>query len=255
MTPQLLDKINFFENLSVEHYTEIFDCLPDIYFFSKNAEGQFTAMNRALLLAIGLENEQDILGKTDYDFFDPRLADRYREEDLSVMTQGPIFDQIWHVPNQEGRLKWYISTKYPLYNRNKQAVGIVGLMRDVQSVGPALGPYEEYSTVLKYIHENFSTQIKIPDLAQQLHVSVSLFEKNFKTLFNLTPLQYINKVRFDAASDKLAKSNHSITSIAQECGFYDHTYFAKRFKSEFGLAPKAYREKYKNMGALAKSLE
>lgn len=250
-----IDKINFFENLCVEHYTEIFNCLPDIYFFSKNKAGQFTAMNQALLQAIGLKREQEILGKTDYDFFDPRLADRYLEEDNSVMENGPIFDQIWHVPNQEGRLKWYISTKYPLYNRNKQVMGIVGLMRDVQSVGPALGPYEEYSTVLKYIHENYSLQIKIPDLAEQLHVSVSLFEKNFKMLFNMTPLQYINKVRFDAASDKLAKTDKSITNIAQECGFYDHTYFAKRFKNEFGLAPKAYREKYKKMGSMAKSLE
>jgi AraC-like DNA-binding protein len=211
-------------------------------------------MNSALLHAIGLNTEQDLLGKTDYDFFDTRLADRYREEDLSVMKKGPIFDQIWHVPDPHGRLKWYISTKYPLFNKNKDAMGIVGLMRDVQSVGPALGPYEEYSTVLKYIHENFPTQIKVPDLASQLHVSVSQFEKSFKALFNLTPLQYINKVRFDAASDRLAKTNQSITNIAQECGFYDHTYFAKRFKNEFGLAPKAYREKYKNLGSMAKSL-
>jgi len=248
------DKIPFFENLCGEHYFEIFNCLPDIYFFSKNDKGEFTAMNKALLNAIGLKHERDLLGKTDYDFFDRRLADRYRDEDEQVMNQGPIFDQIWHVPNEQGHLKWYISTKYPLYDREKRVIGIVGLMRDVQTVGPALGPYEEYSNVLKYIHENYQDQIKVPDLANQLHVSVSLFERNFKSLFNKTPLQYINKVRFDAGSDLLAKTDLSITRIAQQCGFYDHTYFAKRFKNEFRLTPKAYREKYKELGSMANSL-
>lgn len=243
-TAALEFKKKFLQQMNQLHFTDYFNSLPDVYYFAKNTKGQFVGMNQALLKAIGLEEEHQVLGKTDHDFFNIRLADSYREEDKMVMKKGPLLNKIWHVPDGEGRLHWYISSKHPLYNRKQNVIGIIGLMRDARSAGQALGPYEDYTTVLKFIHDHYHQQIDIPSLASLLHISVSLFERRFRELFKMTPIQYINKVRLDIASELLVKTELTISTIAQKTGFYDHTYFAKRFKNEFSISPKFYRRKY-----------
>ena len=73
------------------------------YFFAKDRDFRFTMCNRTLLEKLGLESEEQILGKDDYLFFERSVADRYREEDEEVMNgRRPITNRIWLVPNARG---------------------------------------------------------------------------------------------------------------------------------------------------------
>ena len=56
---------------------------------------------------IGISKEE-ILGATDYDFFERDLADSYRREDMNVMESGePVLNQTWWVPNvRTGDIHW-----------------------------------------------------------------------------------------------------------------------------------------------------
>ena len=60
----------------------------------------------------------------------------------------------------------------------------------------------------------------------------------------MTPMQYVLRVRINAASEALTTSDRTIAEIAVACGFYDQSYFTKQFRRQFGHTPTAYRERY-----------
>jgi AraC-like DNA-binding protein len=79
-------------------------------------------------------------------------------------------------------------------------------------------------------------------------LSVSQFDRRFKKLYQMTPMQYVLRVRLNAASEAISTSDRSIAEIALACGFYDQSYFTKQFRRQFAETPSAYRERYRNEG-------
>lgn len=237
---------NYFGNLGSQSLLgDLFDGMPEIYFFAKDAEGRFVRMNQALLGALGLNEESDVLGKTDYDFFSQALADRYRTEDQRVMSTGaPAINQIWEVPTLSGVVNWYLASKIPLFDRQDRVIGIAGAMRGIRNAGAVLAPYESMRPLLKFIQENFAKKIPVAKLARLAHLSVSQLERRFQRLFSLSPSQYILKTRLDEACTQLARSDQAITQIAQDTGFYDHSYFIRQFRKRMDMTPRQYRARF-----------
>ena len=62
----------------------------------------------------------------------------------------------------------------------------------------------------------------------------------------ITLRQYIISYRLKLAKSLLELTAKSTQDIAEECGFTDSSYFAKSFKSAFGVTPKEYRNKFKD---------
>lgn len=242
----LLLQEEFFCRVNEVHgISHLFDFLPKIYLFVKNRQSQFIKANHAFLDLLGVANESDIIGRTDRDFFVADIADKYIEEDRQVMkTQKPFANRVWLVPNSNGLLVWYLCTKIPLFDRKGQVVGIAGTLCDYSVAGSVLEPYSEIAEVIKYINDHYRKNISIQFLADLAHLSLSQFERKFKKLFHTTPLKYITKVRLNAACQALTRSNDSITQIAHDTGFYDHSYFTKIFTKQIGIAPKEYRRQY-----------
>lgn len=223
----------------------LFDFLPEIYFFAKDLEGRFVMANQAVVSALGLNSISEMIGSTDYDFFQTGLADKYREEDLRVIQTGkPLLDQVWLVPNQNNELRWYLSSKRPLLSTEGEIIGIAGVMRDFDTAGAVLEPYETLSRVITYIQANYSEKIEISTLAKIAHLSVSQLERRFKKLFKITPLKYIHQVRLHAATRLLSTTRNSIGNISIDCGFYDQSHFTRQFKSSHGISPLEYRKKH-----------
>lgn len=236
----------FFESIDLEPFLSLFfDNAPDLYVFAKTRELKFTMMNKALLKRLSLNSESQVIGKTDFDFFSPNMAELFQREDCELFEKGkPILNRTWSVPNGKAGLDWYISSKYPLQKKSGELAGYIGIMRGISRAGNALEPYAELSPVLKYIEMNFATQIEIQTLAELMHLSVSQFERRFKKLLNTTPLKFINKVRVDKSCEILINSYLTISTIALDCGFFDHSYFTKIFKKQMGITPLVYRRQY-----------
>lgn len=237
---------SFFHNLDIKPFFEgFFNDSPDLYAFAKDREMKFTMMNKPLLKRLGLSSESEILGKNDFDFFQANLAELFREEDKEVFdSKKPVKNRTWSVPNGKGGLDWYISSKYPLFDLEGVVIGYIGVMRGVSKAGAALEPYSHMNKVILYIQDHFEQQIEISTLAEMMNLSVSQFERNFKKLFNMTPLKFINKVRIDNSCERLIKSNATLSEIALDCGFYDHSYFTKIFKAQMSITPIQYRKQW-----------
>ncbi len=225
--------------------SHLFDFLPEVYLFVKNTQGQFTKANQAFADLVGASSEQELIGKTDRDFFLQNIADKYIDEDRQVMEQKKSFvNKVWLVPNGNGLLKWYLCTKIPLCNKEGQAIGIAGALSDYNIAGSILKPYSEIAKVIKYMNDNFHKEITIQSLAKLAIMSESQLQRKFKKLLHTTPMKYITKLRLNSACHALSQSNDSITQIAQCTGFYDHSYFTKVFTKQIGVTPKEYRRQY-----------
>lgn len=243
LTQKLELEIGFNQQLNPSQLCWVFESLPEICFFTKNNEGVFTQCNTATLNLFGLQNKHDLIGKSDEDFFSPEIARQYRELDQKIMnTHQPELDQIEPVPNQDGELTWVSTTKVPLFDHVQDVIGVAVMIKTLSEMGVLLGPYQQLNPCIEHIFKHYVSTIKIQTLAELANLSIRQLERQFKKLFKLTPLQYINHHRIQIACLKLKQSNAEISEIATEVGFYDHSHFIRLFKSEMGLTPSQYRK-------------
>jgi PAS domain S-box-containing protein len=224
---------------------QLFDYLPDAYFYSKNLRGQFIMVNEALAKLFGTGMPEEMIGKTDHDFSPRDLADQYVAEDRRVIqTREPVIHQAWLIPDRRGALKWYLSSKIPLFGRSGKVIGIAGVMRDVEKASDLLAPYREMEAVLERLLTCYEQKIEFRHLASLACLSISQLDRRFKRLFQLTPQQFLLRVRVNAACQMLASTDRSILQIALRTGFYDQSYFTKHFRRQMSMTPTAYRRKY-----------
>ena len=65
---------------------------------------------------IGLDSNEELFGKTDFDLFPPRLAEHFRRDDQVVMqTKEPMLNILELVFNSQGLPDWFLTNKYPLF--------------------------------------------------------------------------------------------------------------------------------------------
>ena len=72
---------------------DLFDCLPGVYMYIKDAESRFVRANRVVCEVVGAVNPDELIGRTDFDFFPPAVASQYIAEDQRVIESGqPLTD-------------------------------------------------------------------------------------------------------------------------------------------------------------------
>ena len=95
-----------------------------------------------------------------------------------------------------------------------------------------------------YIRENAHDEISNTEIGAIFGYHPFYVSRMLKEKKGVTMRQYIISYRFKAAKRLLEYTDKSIGDIADECGFTDASYFAKSFKSAFGISPKDYRAKF-----------
>lgn len=83
--------------------------------------------------------------------------------------------------------------------------------------------------------ENFSIDI----LAEQMNMSRSNFYRKIKALSSMSPNDYLKTLRMVRAAE-LIQSGTRISEVAAQVGFTSSSYFAKCFKTQYGVLPKDY---------------
>ena len=101
--------------------------------------------------------------------------------------------------------------------------------------------YEGLNQVIEKIEEEYCGDLKSTDLAKVAGISVRQLERRFKAVFSKSPREFILEKRLEEARRRLLKSRDKITSIAMECGFFDHSHFTNSYRRHFGISPKQQR--------------
>jgi len=97
---------------------------------------------------------------------------------------------------------------------------------------------DRLNEAIDFIHENFSTsEFSIEQLAKLCNMSGTYFRKLFAKKYKLSPLEYINKLKVQYATELLKLNYYTISEISDKCGFKNIYYFSSFIKRETGLSP------------------
>ena len=99
---------------------------------------------------------------------------------------------------------------------------------------------ERLKDVVKTHYQNEAFSVE--EFAEAIFLSPRALQLKMKSLYNLTPSDYIRNVRLEFAQQLLQNSDLPIGIVAQQVGFNSQSYFARCFKTRYSLSPKQYRE-------------
>ena len=244
MTIEQLQK-QFFSRLTAPSAVfGLFEAIPDILFFIKDTRGRVIVASDSFVKRMGGGTLENLVGKTDFDYCPAELARRYEADDQQVMRTGKtLTNRIELNQNRDGSVDWVVTSKMPLYGKRGVAIGIAGVARCIKTADVLFKPYDRLAPALDFISREFNQHINVKELAKVTGMSLSQFERKFRKIFRMSPRQFIINTRINHACSKMADAGRSLTEIAVDVGFYDHSAFTKQFTRHMGMTPKAYRNK------------
>ena len=95
---------------------------------------------------------------------------------------------------------------------------------------------------IEYINNNYSSNIKISDIARHVGLNRSYFSNLFTKTLGVSPQEYLLSLRIEKACHLLEDFGLSIGEISMRVGYMDQLNFSKIFKKTKGVSPKLYRQ-------------
>ena len=110
---------------------------------------------------------------------------------------------------------------------------------------------ETIKQVQLYIEAHYAQKLTVEELADKFAISSRTFIRRFKKATLNTPLEYMQRVKIEAAKKNFESSALSISQVMYQVGYNDEKAFRKTFKKYTGLSPLEYRRKYNREMAMA----
>jgi transcriptional regulator GlxA family with amidase domain len=106
---------------------------------------------------------------------------------------------------------------------------------------------EEVKKAQEYIESNFTERISVEQLADMFAIGRRSFERRFKKATNNTAIEYIQRVKIEAAKRSFETSRKNINEVMFDVGYTDTKAFRTVFKKITGITPVEYRNKYNKL--------
>jgi PAS domain S-box-containing protein len=109
----------------------LIDNIPD-FMYVKDKQSRFVIANAHTARVLGANSAEELLGRTDFDFFPPELASAFRADEQQVMRSGqPLYNREEEGIDSAGNETYVLTTKVPIRDRNGQITGVAGVGRDI----------------------------------------------------------------------------------------------------------------------------
>jgi AraC-like DNA-binding protein len=226
-------------------FHRIFDEIPGYYFFAKDGKGRTMVTSQSVLERYQMENEEEMLGFTDYDINPRSMAEGYAQDDERLL-KGEA-DRIEHMElwfDKQGMPDWYIVTKLPILNRKRRPIGVMGVLRRAAEQERKLPVLESVAKAVMIIRKEFPSNISMLDLADACGQSLRSLQRRFNEAFGISPQEFLIKTRVSEAMKLLQETSLTAAQIASRCGFVDASSLSDHFKKRSGLTPTEYRSNH-----------
>jgi AraC-like DNA-binding protein len=224
------------------HGMALWDALPDVHFWIKDAQGRFVWVNETLTLQARRPRE-DIIGKRDVDCFPNELASIYMHDDAEVLQYGtPLINKAELVMTPEGGVEWRQTTKVPVMDKQGHVMGTSGISRRMAKEVPLPPEYAALAQLIDHANRNLPNGIRVKDLAKTAHLSLSSLERYLQTHLHITPHELLLRIRMNRACHLLSNSTLNISEIAAQCGYESPSSFSRAFRLHKGSSPGTYRD-------------
>lgn len=100
--------------------------------------------------------------------------------------------------------------------------------------------------ILEYIDINLNKKITIEELERHFFYNKYYLMKLFKKEIGISILEYINNLKINNSIEEIKNTNHSLTLISINNGFYSLEYFSEIFKKITKVNPRTFKNSIKN---------
>lgn len=133
LVAQVADYIALHRTLLSERNTlrTVVDAIPDLVFI-KDTFGRFVVANKAVVKAFGLNRAEELIGKSDFDFFPADKVRHIYDDEQSIVRSGQAHIDLEEFNSTLGGIdRWFSTTKVPLFSAGGQIIGLVGACREI----------------------------------------------------------------------------------------------------------------------------
>jgi len=223
------------EELQKEQYLvdALMNNIPE-YIYFKDLDSKFIKNSRSHARIFGYSDPKEIVGKSDFDFFDDEHArPAYEAEQNIIKTGKPIIDLIEKEVRKDGTVSWVSTTKMPLYNHEGKIVGTFGISKDITEIKKlemeAQQKTEELLAQEEELRQNLEEMQTVQEELQRQKEELAKEKALMDALLhNATESIYFKdeKSRFIKASDSMARLFH-VKSVEELYGKTDFDFFTE----------------------------
>jgi transcriptional regulator GlxA family with amidase domain len=96
----------------------------------------------------------------------------------------------------------------------------------------------------EFVEKNYRSKINVDELAYRFKIGRRTFERRFKKATSNTPIEYIQRIKIEAAKKQLETGRKTVNEVMYSVGYNDHKAFREVFRRIAGLSPLEYRNKF-----------
>jgi len=146
------------------------DAIPSVIFM-KDKDGKHLLVNKFYSEATGISHDQ-VIGKTDFEVMLPEVANAIMEKDSMVLSSGKSLTYEENVPNLEGQIRDYVTSKVPLIDKNDLVYGMVGIATDITKT-------KELQREIEATHKHTRESIEYASLIQRALIPDNTAFRNY----------------------------------------------------------------------------
>ena len=221
----------------------LMDDLSATMFCAKDVTGRYAAVNRVFVARTNERSRRAVVGKRAPELFVSELAERYEQQDATVLRTGrPLRNELELIRPPGGVPRWHLTSKIAVRDGDSN-LGLVSISEDLRTHDANAPAMASLSRVVTYVDNHLDGPITVEDLAAAGRSGTSTLERRMRRVFALSPTQFVLRARIDRATDLLANTTVPLAEIAQRCGFYDQPSFSRAFARLTGETPSGFRRR------------
>jgi two-component system, sensor histidine kinase and response regulator len=142
----------------------LLDNVPDLVYF-KDRKSQFTRISRSWLKKHKEADADNVIGKTDADYFSSEFAgEAYQDEQKLMQTGEPLINKLEKNVDATGKHSYILANKVPILDQDNEVVGMVGISRDITEFKNAEFKLTKEKELLQSLMDNIPDTIYFKDL-------------------------------------------------------------------------------------------
>ncbi|NLF52613.1 MAG: GGDEF domain-containing protein [Leptolinea sp.] len=115
-------------------FQALMENLADSIYF-KDRQSRLMRVSRRLANSLGIQNMDEIIGKTDVELFGEEFGEKTRAEEQRIMETGePVIGHVENFDRPDGSKNWTLTSKLPLKNNKGEIFGLFGITREINEL-------------------------------------------------------------------------------------------------------------------------